>query len=201
LQTNAYLAWEEPESAVLIDPGDEAHKLLPWIESTGVKPVAAVLTHAHFDHLGALNEVVAAYDLNVYLHPEALPVYQRAANSAARWGFKIPQPSTEPLHMLPEGELKLGPGFKVLHLPGHCPGHLGLYNAKAGVIFSGDVLFSGGVGRWDIPSANREVLAASIRKLFELPLETVVHPGHGPATTLQNELQNNIYVQSWLTSS
>jgi len=201
LQTNAYLVWEDPEEAVLIDPGDEAERLFSWVEGAGVRPVAVLLTHAHFDHVGAVGGAVERWGLPVYLHPQALPVYRRAAASAARWGFEIPQPPEEPLVMLAEGDLDAGPGFRVLHLPGHCPGHVGFYNEAAGAIFSGDVLFAGGVGRWDIPSADRAVLAATIRKLFGLPPQTVVYPGHGPATRLEVERETNAYVRQWLGES
>lgn len=201
LQTIAYLAWEDPDAAVLIDPGDEAERVFSWIETIGVRPAAVLLTHAHFDHVGAVAAVVERLEVPVYLHPGALPVYRRAAASAARWGLEIAQPPEEPLVMLAEGDLAVGPGFQVLHLPGHCPGHVGFYNPAAGVIFSGDVLFAGGVGRWDIPSADREALAASIRKLFQLSPKTVVYPGHGPPTTLEAELETNVYVRDWLGAS
>ena len=201
LQTNAYLAWENPEEAVLIDPGDETEKLFLWVEGAGIKPAAVLLTHAHFDHVGAVGGAVERWGIPVYLHPQALPVYRRAAASAARWGFEIGQPPEEPLVMLAEGDLDIGPGFRVFHLPGHCPGHVGFYNAADGVVFSGDVLFAGGVGRWDIPGADREVLAATIRKLFALPPQTVVYPGHGPPTTLEAELETNTYVREWLGAS
>jgi len=201
LQTNAYLVWSDPERAVLIDPGGEAGRLLDWVKGVGVGVEAVLLTHAHFDHVGAVGEVAGTYDVPVYLHPDALPVYRRAATSAARWGFGISQPPEEPLVMLAEGELALGPGFEVLHLPGHCPGHVGFYNPAAGAIFSGDVLFAGGVGRWDIPSANRELLARSIRKLFSLPPQTIVYPGHGGPTSLAVEARSNPYVREWLAAS
>lgn len=201
LQTNAYLIWETPEAAVLVDPGDEAAKVLSWLEAARVNLVAVLLTHAHFDHVGAVGEVVDKLNLPVYLHPKALPVYRRAAASAARWGFRIDQPPEDPVILLSAGELAVGPGFEVFHLPGHCPGHLAFYNAASQAIFSGDLLFTGGVGRWDIPSADRETLAASIRKLFALPATTTVYPGHGPETTLAAECQSNPYVREWVNKS
>jgi len=198
LRARAYLVWDDPDAAVLIDPGDEGERLLGWLEEQGVRPAAVLLTHAHFDHVGAVARVVEEFATPVYLHPQALPVYRRAAASAARWGFSIVQPPEAPLRFITGSSLPAGPGFRVLHLPGHCPGHVGFYSAAAGAIFSGDVLFAGGVGRWDIPSADRDTLAASIRKLYELPPETVVYPGHGPATTLKAEMETNPYVREFL---
>jgi len=198
LGANAYLVWREPGQAVLIDPGDEPARVLEWVESAEVTLQAVLLTHAHFDHLGAVNGVVEALAPPVYLHPAARPVYQRAAASAARWGIFIDPPPLEPLVDLHPGALTPGPGFEVSHLPGHCPGHVAFYAAEAGALFAGDLLFAGGVGRWDLPGANLDDLQHSIRRLFALPEETRVFPGHGPATTLAAERRGNPFVQDWL---
>jgi len=198
LQANSYLVWSDPERAVLLDPGDEPERLLAWVRASGVGLEAVLLTHAHFDHLGALRQVVEAFDLPALLHPAARPVYDRAVTAAARWGFFIDPPPTEPLVELREGPLELGPGFEVLHLPGHCPGHVAFYQAEAGAVFSGDLLFAGGVGRWDLPGADLDELQRSIRRLFGLPATTRVYPGHGPATTLAAERRTNPFVQEWL---
>ena len=198
LQANAYLVWSDPERAVLVDPGDEPERLLAWLRESEARPEAVLLTHAHFDHVGAVRAVVEAHDLPVFLHPAARPVYERAAAAAMRWGLFIDPPPSEPLVNLAEGPLAVGPGFEVLHLPGHCPGHVAFYQAEAGAVFSGDLLFAGGVGRWDLPGADLDELKRSIRRLFELPGATRVFPGHGPATTLASERQGNPFVQDWL---
>lgn len=198
LQANAYLVWNDPERAVLIDPGDEPEAVLAWVRESGARPQAVLLTHAHFDHVGAVRAAVEAYDLPVLLHPAARPVYGRAAAAAMRWGLFIDAPPTEALVDLAEGRLDLGPGFEVRHLPGHCPGHVAFYQPEVEAVFSGDLLFAGGVGRWDLPGANLDDLKRSIRHLFELPEATRVHPGHGPATTLAAERRSNPFVQDWL---
>ncbi|XOB98363.1 MBL fold metallo-hydrolase [Deinococcota bacterium DY0809b] len=198
LQANAYLVWDDPERAVLVDPGDEPERVLHWVRDCGVALEAVLLTHAHFDHVGAVRAVVEAYDLPVRLHPAARPVYERAASAAMRWGLFLDPPPTEPLVDLAEGSLDLGPGFRVWHLPGHCPGHVAFYQPEAEAVFSGDLLFAGGVGRWDLPGADLDDLRRSIRRLFKLPEATRVHPGHGPATTLAAERRGNPFVQDWL---
>ena len=198
LRAVAYLVWSNPGRAVLIDPGDEPRRVRDWIQGHTVTPEAVLLTHAHFDHVGGVLGVAEALDLPVFLHPAAHPVYQRAAAAAARWGVFIDPPPAEPLVELAEGALAAGPEFEVLHLPGHCPGHVAFYQAAAGTVFSGDLLFAGGVGRWDLPGADLDDLQRSIRRLFELPGATVVHPGHGPATTLAAERQSNPFVRDWL---
>ena len=198
LRAVSYLVWDVPDRAVLIDPGDEPQRVLAWIQRHAVRPEAVLLTHAHFDHVGGVHGVVETLDLPVWLHPKARPVYDRAASAAARWGLFIDPPPTAPLKDLGEGPLAVGPGFEVLHLPGHCPGHVAFYHAAAEAVFSGDLLFAGGVGRWDLPGADLDDLARSIRRLFTLPDATTVYPGHGPATTLGEERRHNPFVQEWL---
>jgi len=198
LQTNAYLAWRDPSSAALIDPGYEAERILDWVGENAVTIRAILLTHAHFDHVGALAAVQGELGAPVWLHPLALPVYRRAAESASRWALPITPPPQQGLRWLQEGWLAEGPGFEVLHLPGHCPGHVAFYSAAAGGVFSGDLLFQGAVGRWDIPSADKETLIGSIRRLALLPEQTVVYPGHGPATTIGAEKAANRYLRRWL---
>lgn len=198
LKAHAYLVWSDPERAVLIDPGDEPERVLQWIREREVKLEAVLLTHAHFDHVGAVGAVAGTYGLPVLLHPAARPVYERAASAAMRWGLFIDPPPTGPLRELAEGPLAYGPGFEVRHLPGHCPGHVAFYQPEAGAVFSGDLLFAGGVGRWDLPGADLEGLKASIRRLSELPGNTRVYPGHGPSTSLDAERRSNPFVQDWL---
>ena len=198
LRANAYLIWDEPRQAVLVDPGDEPESVLAWIRARGVQLQAVLLTHAHFDHVGAVRAVVEAHDPPVLLHPAARPVYARAAASAARWGLFIDPPPTEALVDLAEGPLAYGPGFEVAHLPGHCPGHVAFYQPQAEAVFSGDLLFAGGVGRWDLPGADLDDLKRSIQRFYQLPETTRVFPGHGPATTLATERQSNPFVRDWL---
>jgi glyoxylase-like metal-dependent hydrolase (beta-lactamase superfamily II) len=192
LQENTYLLVGEDGRGAIVDPGDEPERILAEVRRVGLKPEAILLTHAHFDHVGAVAPLVEALGLPVYLHPADLPPYQSAAQSAARWGLYIPQPP-EPTLPLAEGQtLDLGLGLEVLFLPGHAPGHVGFY--RPGHLISGDVLFRGGIGRYDLPGSDPQKLFASLQKLTELPPETVVYPGHGPKTTIAEERASNPYL-------
>lgn len=192
LQANAYLLVGENGRGAIIDPGDEPQQILAEVRRLGLRPEAILLTHAHFDHLGAVAPLVEALDLPVYLHPADLPLYQSAAQSAARWGLSVPQPP-EPVEPLTEGQtLDFGLGLHVLYLPGHAPGHVGFY--RPGHLLSGDVLFRGGIGRYDLPGSEPEALFASLRRVAKLPPETVVYPGHGPTTTIAAERATNPYL-------
>jgi len=188
LQENAYLV-ETPEGAIFIDPGDEAERLLALAENAGLAPRAILLTHAHFDHLGAVAPLVEALDLPVYLHPLDLPLYRRAPEAAARWGLAVPPPPL-PTRPLEEGLEVFG--FTVWHLPGHSPGHVAFL--RKGEVFSGDLLFRGSIGRYDLPGADPRTLFRSLRRLLTLPPETRIHPGHGPGTTLGLEARTNPFL-------
>ncbi len=192
LQENTYLLVSEDGRGVIVDPGDEPQRILAEIHRVGLRPEAILLTHAHFDHVGAVAPLVEALGLPVYLHPNDLPLYQQATPSAARWGLSIPQPP-EPTQFLAEGQtLDFGLDLEVLFLPGHAPGHVAFY--RPGHLVSGDVLFRGGIGRYDLPGCDPQALFASLQRLTLLPPQTVVYPGHGPLTTIAQEIASNPYL-------
>lgn len=192
LGENAYLVAGE-EGVVLIDPGDEPERLLALMEETGLRPQAILLTHAHFDHVGAVAPLVEALGLPVYLHPLDLPLYRRAAEVAAAFGRSLPTP---PLPVVPLEEGMRLYGLSVWHLPGHSPGHVAFLALEEDPpqAFSGDLLFRGSIGRYDLPGADRQALFRSLRRLLRLPPETRVYPGHGPPTTLGLEARTNPFL-------
>lgn len=192
LQENAYLV-ETGEGPVLIDPGDEPEKLFRLFRETGLTPKAILLTHAHFDHVGAVAPLVEALGLPVYLHPLDLPLYQRASEVAATFGLSLPSP---PLPVAPLEEGMRLYGLSVWHLPGHSPGHVAFLalDEDPPQLFSGDLLFRGSIGRYDLPGADPEALFRSLRRLLRLPAETRVYPGHGPPTTLGLEARTNPFL-------
>lgn len=181
-------------TAVLVDPGEEADSIDEALKATGCTLQAIWLTHAHFDHVGAVAELSERYSVPVLLHPLDLPLYRNATISAAQWGIRVAQPP-EPTKNLAEGD-KLGLGgftFTVWHLPGHAPGHVAFVGH--GLCISGDVLFAGSIGRTDLPFCDVQAMKESLERLSQLSHETQVLPGHGPATTVGQELQTNPFMR------
>lgn len=192
LRENAYLLVGEASRGAIVDPGDEAERILAEIERVGLKPEVILLTHAHFDHVGAVAPLVEALKLPVYLHENDLAIYRNSPQSAARFGLSLPTPP-EPSGFLEEGQkLNFGLGLETLFVPGHSPGHVAFY--ADGKLISGDVLFKGGIGRYDLPGAEPQALFRSLGTLGRLPPETVVYAGHGPPTTIGYELEHNPYL-------
>jgi glyoxylase-like metal-dependent hydrolase (beta-lactamase superfamily II) len=151
-----------------------------------------LLTHAHFDHIGAAAEVVKASGAPLALHPGDLPVLQ-AGGGALFFGFQPPPIPAEVARLAAGQEIGVGElTLRVLHTPGHSPGHVTFYAPAEGALFDGDVLFAGGIGRTDLPGGSFEVLMRSIgEQLMTLPDDTAVYPGHGPATTIGHERRSN----------
>jgi hydroxyacylglutathione hydrolase len=193
LQTNCYLATcQETHEAVLIDPGWDDPILVQTIEGRGAVVKAIVLTHAHFDHIGGVAALVERTGAPLIMHPDDVPLLNRRGG-ADEWGIPIP-PAPSPDRLVKEGDqIEIGAlRFEVLFTPGHTPGHISLHEVSKRVLFDGDVLFRQGIGRTDLPGGSMEDLLDSIRrKLLALPDETVVYPGHGPATTIGEERRSN----------
>ena len=197
-QENAYLVADPTTgAAALVDPGDEGDRLVEAVREVvrarGLRLEAVWLTHAHLDHVGALAEVKAAFDLPVHLHPLDQPVFDFAPHAAARYGLPwTPQPA--PDRALAEGqELALGDlRFRVMHAPGHSPGHVVIHGH--GIALGGDVLFQGSVGRVDLPLADPRAFSRTLDRVAALPPETVIYPGHGPATSIARELASNPFL-------
>jgi glyoxylase-like metal-dependent hydrolase (beta-lactamase superfamily II) len=197
VETNCYVVGcPETREGVVIDPADEADRILSVVRKEGLAIRAVLVTHAHFDHVMAAAEVVAATGAPLALHRGDLELY-RSGCGAAFFGMTPPR--------LPEPELILEEGsrvafgrhaFDVLWTPGHSPGHVSFHEAGSGALFDGDVLFAGGIGRTDLPGQDHETLLASIRaKLVPLPGATRVFPGHGPPTTIAAELASNPWLK------
>lgn len=177
LQENCYFVSDENGETAVIDPGDEAGRLLGLLQSGGLTPRCILLSHGHFDHVGAVAALAERYHCPVYLH-EA----DRALPARLTGG---PLPQTRALH---EGdELAVGAlRFRVLETPGHSAGSVSLLCSDA--LFSGDTIFAGGSwGRTDFPGGSEPAISASLRRLASLPPQTRVFPGHGPETTIAAE--------------
>jgi hydroxyacylglutathione hydrolase len=192
-RTNCYLVRRATDAteAVVIDPGADAAALLRELESRKAACAGILITHTHWDHLGAVADLAEATGASVYMPSVEAVVLARPQDFFP--GVDIRPYEAE---ILLEGDEQLelaGISFQTVKVPGHSPGHVAYY--AAGALFSGDVLFAGSVGRTDLPFSDWETLVESIRFLMDrFPPETVVHSGHGPETTLGAELARNPFL-------
>jgi hydroxyacylglutathione hydrolase len=194
---NAYLAvCRSTGRAAAIDPGGEAPAMADAAEREGWTVEAVLLTHAHLDHVEGVGRFVERTGAPVHLHPADRPLYEHVAEQAEMFGLRIEAPP--PIdHALEDGQVyRLGEcALEVRHAPGHSPGHVILYHEPGGVAFVGDVVFQGSIGRTDLPGGDFQQLMRSIRaQVLTLPDATVLHPGHGPATTVGQERVGNPFL-------
>ena len=193
LQTNCYIVGcGKMKRAAVIDPGDEPERILDAIQASGLKVTHVLLTHAHFDHIAAADEIVRATGAPLALHPDDLFLLN-VGGGAALFGVQPPPIPRSTTNLAAGQEITVGElVLRVLHTPGHTPGHVTFHEPNAHVIFDGDVLFAGSIGRADLPGGSFETLMHSIgQQLMTLPDDTVVYPGHGPATTIGRERESN----------
>jgi hydroxyacylglutathione hydrolase len=191
---------EETKEAVLIDPGDEVATLLAAAERRALSIRHILLTHAHVDHVTGVAAAKRALGVPVYLHRDDQFLYDRAVESGAMFGLQVePQPPIDryytPGDVITFGRYEVRPH----HTPGHCPGgvclQIGRNGDTAKELFVGDTLFAGSIGRTDLPGGDFNVLIASIRDvLFAFGDDAIVHPGHGPDTTIGKERRTNPFL-------
>lgn len=196
-QENCFIAGcAETKEAMIVDPGDEPQRILDTLERNELTAKLIVLTHEHIDHIGAVDAVREATQAPVAMHAIAYEMTAAQSQTAMMWlGRPLPR-MAPPEVFLDEGQdVQVGKlKFQVLFCPGHTPGHICLYGE--GVLFSGDVLFQLSIGRFDLPGGDGPQLLRSIRdKLWPLPDDTLVLPGHGPATTIGQEKEHNPFIK------
>src|SRR5581483_965508 len=198
-QENTYVAWLPGRGdALVIDPGLEPEAILDFLQERQLRPAAVLNTHGHADHIGGNEALKQAYPEAPLLigANEAHLLTDADANLSAPFGFAIVSPAAD--RLVREGEeLELaGLRLEVREIPGHSPGHVVfVYRSDPPLVFGGDVLFRGSVGRTDFPGGSAERLFAGIRaKLFTLPEDAVVYPGHGPVTTVGYEKRTNPFL-------
>lgn len=198
---NTYVLFDETHECIIIDPGcytqDEKTELDEFISSKSLNPVKLINTHAHIDHILGNNHVAGKYHLKLEMHAADEPLLSAAVTYGEMWGIKV-EPSPSVSTYLKEGEwIRFGNSrLQILFTPGHSPGSICLYDEQNQLIIAGDVLFYGSIGRTDLPGGQHYTLINSIRKkLFVLPDNAQVFPGHGPATTIGFEKANNPFLQ------
>lgn len=199
LGTNCFIVMNEKKECIIVDPGEEGAKLIQFIKKNGLKPLAVLLTHAHFDHIGAVDDVRDAFDIEAYIHEKEKKWLADPILNGSQYfmmGNATKQRPAE--HIISEeGALKIGDFvFEVFETPGHSPGSISFYLRDAGYLFSGDVLFKRSIGRTDLAGGNMDVLMKSIeQKILTLPHNTIVFPGHGEITLIEDEVDYNPFLR------
>jgi glyoxylase-like metal-dependent hydrolase (beta-lactamase superfamily II) len=191
--TNCYLVRRSGAAdAVVVDPGADAPEIRLELARHGAKCVAILITHGHWDHLGGVADLAEGTGAPVHMAEDESVLLERV-NDYVPPGLRL-RPYSPEVRLAGDEALNLaGIAFETLRVPGHSPAHLAF--AAEGALFSGDVLFAGSVGRADLPGSDWDLLLASIRVLADrFPPETVVYPGHGPPTTLGEELATNPFL-------
>lgn len=199
LQTNCYIAEAETGECLIFDPGEEAAKVAGEIEKLNLRPTAIYLTHAHFDHIGAVEELRTRYGIPVHLHSaEQEWLSDPMLNGSGRYA-DLPDIRTDaPDRLIGEDGPRTDGHFEfsTFHVPGHSPGSVAFYFEREGVLVGGDALFRMSIGRTDLPGGDHETLLSSIReKLFALPDGTEVLPGHMDPTSIGDEKRLNPFLR------
>jgi hydroxyacylglutathione hydrolase len=196
---------ERTREAVLIDPGDEVDELLGAVRDLDVEVQGILLTHAHIDHITGVARAKETFDVPIYLHRDDLFLYEAVVQQGEMFGFKVrPQPPVDVYYDLSPvffGDYEV----RIHHTPGHCPGGVCLQIGRKGEagreLFVGDTLFAGAIGRTDLPGGDYGVLLRSITDvIFPLGDACLVHPGHGPDTTIGRERASNPFVLEYVAS-
>jgi glyoxylase-like metal-dependent hydrolase (beta-lactamase superfamily II) len=175
--------------AWIVDPGGEAERIIALLGKKGLEPAGILLTHAHFDHIGAVNALQAAFtDLKITVHRNDLPVITHPMNC---------MPPDYPPVTMPKNivETTDAPGCEIIENPGHTPGGVCYYFPAEKLLLAGDTLFAGSVGRTDLPGGDMATLMRSLKKLTDLPGDTLVIPGHGMHTTISAEKASNPFLR------
>ncbi len=197
-QTNCYIVWQENQEALIIDPGAEPEQVNQFLNNKGLTPQAILLTHAHLDHIGAVGDLRMQWGIPVYVHElEADWLLDPEKNGSAHFpGFEPIRLKQAERYFAKEEEIKISSFvFSLLETPGHSPGGVSFYFQDQQVVFSGDCLFNGSIGRTDLYGGNLDELMATLeQKLLTLPGETVVCSGHGFDTTIQHEKETNPFL-------
>jgi len=197
IQVNTYIVSGNDAECIIIDCGcygkTEEERLERFLSDRGLNPVMLLNTHCHLDHIFGNKFMLERYGLRSWFHEGDRSNHSRSPQHALMFGMKMDDPP-EPEGFLFDGQVISAAGltFEVIAVPGHSPGGISFYAGKEAVVFTGDALFAGSIGRSDLPGGNHNQLVESIQnRLFTLPAATVVYPGHGPETTIGDEMAGN----------
>ena len=201
VQENTYIVYNDAKECCIIDPGcyfaSEEQQLVDFVESNGLTPLFLLNTHCHLDHIFGNRFIHKRYSLTLHLHKLEKQVLDLGPVSGQMWQLPFDNYDGE-LKYIAEGDtIKLGSEeLEILFTPGHSPGHVCYYSKDHKFLIGGDVLFQGSVGRTDLPGGDFATLEESIKtKLYTLPEDVIVHPGHGESTTIGEEMKTNPFVK------
>lgn len=201
IQANCYVISNSDKECLVVDPGGEGEKLVRQLRALNLKPIAILLTHAHFDHIGGVDAVRNAFKTPVYMHKKESGWLQDPKKNGSGRYSEIPDILVSPADRLIESEqtLKIGTfKLKVLHTPGHSPGSISFVFMDDGFAIVGDTLFEGSIGRTDLDGGNSKQLLSSIHnKLFTLDEEMIIYPGHGGPTRIDVEMEQNPFLNGF----
>ena len=201
IQENTYIIYNEFNDCIIIDPGcyfdEEKEQLSGFIDKMNLKPVMLLNTHCHLDHVFGNKYVADTYGLLLQIHPKEKAVLDFAPSSGLMYNLPFDNYTGEIKYIHERGNISLGEDvMQILSTPGHSPGSISFYSEADGFVISGDALFYRSIGRTDLPGGNHEQLLQSIREsLFVLPAETKVYSGHGPSTTIGEEIKENPFLR------
>lgn len=202
LCVNTYVLYDDAGNAAILDPGmtvgEEYDQLTAFIEESGLKVCCIANTHPHIDHVLGNAWCRSTFNAPLLMHEAGLPVYAKAYAYGVAFGFpSSPEQFPKPDGFFTEGELLTfgEQSLQIIYTPGHCAGSVCFYDPEAKALFSGDLLFAGSVGRSDLPTGDANEVTRSLKeKIMLLPDDTVVYPGHGPATTIGKERVRNPFI-------
>ena len=195
-QAGCYVVWGPERHALVIDPGADAQAILAYLDAHGLDVACYLLTHGHMDHIGALAEMSDTHPAPYAIHALDLKWAFGPSNQSPPY-YSVPRRPAGALRTLEDGQTWTDGGlsYTVIGTPGHSPGSVCFHFSTDRVLFSGDTLFQGTVGRTDLPGGDGQLLTQSLRKLARLPPETRIVPGHGPETRLAEEFRINPFLK------
>lgn len=194
MQTNCYILYNDHHQCVVIDPGSQGQKISKYVDENELTIQAILLTHGHFDHIGAVDYLYQKYHCPIYTHQETLELL---FNSDLNLSYmEVPFIVQSPVQIV-DVQIKIGDfSFVWMLLEGHCQGSSMIYYPAEDIIFSGDVLFKGSIGRFDFPTSSHYETKKSMEKIKNFQIDARVLPGHGEETTLSYEKKHNFYLKS-----